>query len=106
MRVVGLVNAVHDSPVYISAHALKGYAYSLSDHARCPITPDKELGADDLCLPGGVVANRSSHRMTAIRRRGRVHGVVFESATPLNKTTMSREISYIDPLDLALGDDV
>lgn len=104
MRVVGLEDAVHDAPVYVGAHPVKGYIQPFADRARGSIATDEKLCIEDLLSASATVAHRGPHRVRHAVRI--IDGKAADDAATLNERLVAEQVADEDALDLALGDDV
>lgn len=104
VRIVGLKNAVHDTPVKTCAYTVERNSQALSQCTRCPVTSHQELGSNHFSLSSPLVADCRPNRMAW--KPVVVDTVVLKQAAPLNETAVSSEISDVDAFDLALRDNV
>lgn len=56
MWIIGLKNAVHDTPIYLGTHSIEGNIKFLADHARGSITRNKKLSSNRFFFPRALIS--------------------------------------------------
>lgn len=106
MGIVGRVDAIHNTPVYIGADSIEGDAQRLSDTARSTVRTNKVLSMDLLLGPAALISDGGMDGVLGIIVLPRLDLEISQYGTALDKHLVPREVADEDALNLTLGDDV
>ena len=83
MWIVGLKNAVHDTPVDLRTHSVERNIKFFPNHTSGSITRNKKLGPDSLFFPRALISESRLNRM-AVTSLFRLKTEVGNDSLPLD----------------------
>ena len=88
VRIVGFKDTVHNAPVYIGTHPIKGNFEFLANHAGSSVTSNKEFGADGFFFTCTLILDTRLYRVS-VQGAFRSDGEVCDGCLPFDQLVMA-----------------